>query len=90
MQNSILPVSLGGRYQTVSGLQVRIVSPSDSVALGPCAQLFFTAAGNVTVKNWDGTTTLIPAVAGMSLPLSPEFVMATGTNVAAGNIFALY
>lgn len=46
------------------------------------------AAGNVTMKDADGTSLVLPIVPGQIIPVCPNIVMSTGTT--ATNLYALY
>lgn len=57
------------------------IAPSDTVAITPCAGLYFLGAGTVTILDQNGNSLgPINVAAGQILPFSPTFVMATGTT----------
>lgn len=68
-----------------------VVTPSDVTRLeSPARGLYVTATGNVSVQMaGDDSTVILPVItAGTLLPFQVTRVNATGTTVAAGNIFA--
>jgi hypothetical protein len=78
---------------------MKVVTPSDTTDLQlngttlPCRALFFTAAGNISFDTAGGTTVTlaIPATAtGQVSYIRAKRIRATGTTIAAGNIFACY
>lgn len=77
---------------------VLVVTPSDSTDLQfqgsplPCRAMIFTAAGNITFDTGNGTTvTLAISSSWFGVQyIRAKRIRATGTTIAAGNIFACY
>ena len=82
---------MGLSTQTHTSGAVRAVTPNDGVdlGLGACRALRVAVAGDVSIVDLTGVTTVIPAVlAGETLPVQTARVNATGTT--ASDIVALY
>jgi len=80
---SIAPVSQGGRYQQVAGTSVVPITASDSIPIGPCAQLIVTTAGSLALGMWDGTTVTLTVTLAQVLNISPRLVHTASTAVVA-------
>lgn len=87
MINAIVPVALGGRYQNVTGTTIKAIVPSDSTPVGPCVQIVVGGAGNLSLVMWDGTTQVIPVVAGQTVVASPKFIAAATTATGLFIVF---
>lgn len=84
-------------YAVYPGVNFKTVTPSDTDKFAPfangeikrCAFLIIGGAGNVAIRNEDGTTQVIPGLlAGGQYAISTDQVLATGTT--ATNIVAAF
>lgn len=74
----VVPIPQGGSTKLVQ------VTASDSQLANPLRGLYVGVAGNVTVKDMEGTTVVFTSVpAGSTLLGMFDFVMATGTTASA-------
>ena len=64
-------------------------SDSDDLPARECIGLYCHEAGNIAVQVHGGPTRVIPVIADTILPGNFTRVLAAGTTVAAGSVFAL-
>lgn len=74
---AVVPVNQGGRWQNQTATKLFAVVPSDTVPVGPIAQIIVTVGGNLPMIMWDGTTQTLAVVAGEVIQLSPKIIKAT-------------
>lgn len=76
-----LPVADTGAY----GVNFRVITPSDTAVLNPVPKaLHFNSAGNVALEGADGVPATFAVLAGMTLPVRPTQVLASGTTAGLG------
>lgn len=98
MAQGMLPpfITTTNDYTPINGIVG--VTPSNTADLQyngvdtPCRALIFTAAGNVTFTCADGSDVTLPISAAWFgvWYIRAKRIKATGTTIAAGNIFACY